>query len=204
MGVARGSAASLRAPGRPRSAEAHQAILDATLDLLADQGFEAMSMEGVAARAGVGKTTIYRRWSTKEALVIEAVRGLHAEYGVLDTGSLRGDLLILMRVSDDPRAWSLIQRLLPRFIGEIVANPGLVEAYQDAILLPRFRRFKAVFERAIARGELRPDLDPMLAVDLFAGAFTYRLLITRYLTPMPPDYIEQILDTVLRGIAAER
>jgi len=202
--VSREPAPSIRAPGRPRSAQAHQAILNATLDLLADQGFEAMSIEGVAARAGVGKTTIYRRWSSKEALVIEAVRGLHAEYGFLDTGSLRGDLLILMRISDDPRAWSLVQRLLPRFIGEIVANPGLVEAYQEAIILPRFRRFKAVFERAIARGELRPDLDPMLAVDLFAGAFTYRLLFTRYLAPMPPTYIEQILDTVLRGIGADR
>src|SRR5438270_10407102 len=117
-----------RRPGRPRSAQAHQAILDAAPDLLADVGFEAMSVEGVAARAGVGKTTIYRRWPTKELLVIEAVRSIHAEHPILDTGNLRGDLRTLLQIAEDSKSRSLAQRLLPRFLGEVAANPALFEA----------------------------------------------------------------------------
>ena len=78
-----------RKPGRPRSARAHQAILAAALALLAEEGFEAMSMEGVAALAGVGKSTIYRRWASKEELLIEAVSSIHAEAPIVDTGNIR-------------------------------------------------------------------------------------------------------------------
>ena len=84
--------------GRPRSVQSQQAILDATLTLLATEGFEAMSIEAIAARAGVGKKTIYRWWTSKEALVIDAIKSLQqTKNPVIDIGSLREDLIVMFR-----------------------------------------------------------------------------------------------------------
>src|SRR5438067_8052092 len=111
-----------RKPGRPRSARAHRAILAAALALLAEEGFEAMSMEGVAARAGVGKSTIYRRWASKEALLIEAVSSIHAEAPIVDTGNIRDDLLALARAGLQGSPRSALVRLFPRLLSEAATN----------------------------------------------------------------------------------
>ena len=81
-----------KSPGRPRSAASHQAILQSTLELLAEVGFEAMSIEAIATRAGVGKTTIYRRYSSKSELVADAIENVREEVFIPDTGSLWGDI----------------------------------------------------------------------------------------------------------------
>src|SRR6266496_6782642 len=83
----------IRKPGRPRSAQAHKAILDATLELLAEGGFQGLSIEAVAARAGVGKTTIYRRWPSKNELVMDAIREVQVNLSVIDTGNFRKDVV---------------------------------------------------------------------------------------------------------------
>src|SRR5260370_18750172 len=88
-----------RKPGRPRSAQAQKAIIDATLELLAEEGFQGLSIEAVAARAGVGKTTIYRRWSSKEELVMEAIRQVQIDVPVMDTGNFRNDLAALLQTA---------------------------------------------------------------------------------------------------------
>jgi len=191
-----------RRPGRPRDARADQAILDATLALVAEVGFEAMSMEGIAARAGVGKTTIYRRWASKEDVVVDAVRRVHAEAPIVDTGSLRDDLLALARSAQQGSPQAALEGLLPRFLGEAATNPALFAAYQDAIIAPRVGRFTALIEHAQARGEIRTDLDAGVVVDLLTGALISRLLITGRLAPPPLDFIEQVIDTLWRGIVA--
>src|SRR6266581_6307765 len=101
-----------KGPGRPRSERAHEAILEATLDLLLEEGFTRMSIEAVAERAGVGKTTIYRRWPSKSDLVIDAIGGLQAEIPVISTGNLRNDLMAMFR--------SAFQREGPSFFENLV------------------------------------------------------------------------------------
>ena len=190
-----------RRRGRPRDARADQAILNAALELLAEVGFEAMSMEGVAARAGVGKTTIYRRWPSKEDLVVALVNGIHAEAPIVDTGNLRDDLLALARSAARPSPRAGLERLLPRFLSEATTNPALFEAYQESVIRPRLRLFTELVERAIARGELRRDVDPYVVVDMVTGALTFRALLTGRVFPTPPDYMERVIDTLLRGAA---
>jgi len=193
-----------RRPGRPRDARVDQAVLDATLDLVAEVGFEAMSMEGVAARAGVGKTTIYRRWASKEDMVVAAVSRVHAAAPIVDTGNLRDDLLALARSAEQGSPRVALERLLPRFLGEAATNPALFEAYQDAIIAPRIGQFTTLIERAQARGEIRADLDAGVVVDMVTGAVVSRFLITGRLAPPLPDFIEHVIDTVWRGIAASQ
>ena len=188
-------------PGRPRSARAHQAILDAALELLAEEGFEGMSVEGIAARAGVGKTTIYRRWATKEDVIIDAVRGIHAEVPVIDTGNLRDDLLTLAKGTQREGPRSAIERLLPRALSVAQTNPAVFEVYRERLIAPRLKVIRQLIERAIERGEVRADLDPQLVVDMFTGALFFRMLITSHVAPPPPDFAEQLVNTLWHGIA---
>ncbi len=115
-----------RSVGRPRSAQAHKAILAATVELLAEEGFKGMSLEAVSNRARVGKTTIYRHWPTKEALVLDALSELHVEPPIVDTGNFRADMVALLR--EAVRAYSQITnplqaKLLSKIVGEIYAYP---------------------------------------------------------------------------------
>src|SRR5215212_2222443 len=123
--------------GRPRSAQAHQAILEATLELVAKEGIQGASMEAIAARAGVGKTTIYRRWASKEALILAALREFFTEPHLIDTGNLRADLVtglketIRLRLSDP-----LFEALLYRLFGEIKAHPEFLRVLHEQVLAP--------------------------------------------------------------------
>ena len=166
-----------RTPGRPRSEASHQAIIDATLDLLVEGGYGALTMEAVRTRAGVGKATIYRRWASKDELVRDAIVFLHEEFDAPDTGSLRGDydaLAILVRSSATRGGASL----MPRLLGEAVNDPELFAIFRANLVEPRRAALRTVLERAVARGEIREELDLEMVLDLFAGPVVYRLLIT--------------------------
>jgi AcrR family transcriptional regulator len=191
-----------RAPGRPRSACVDQKIIDAVLDLLAEgTGFAAISIEAVAARAGVGKATIYRRWASKNALLLDAVRALKTPQPPLSGRSLREDLIELLNVvsvSADPRA----ERVFPCLVPEVIANPDLQELYQQ-IVEPRRERVRAVLRRGIEAGELRPDID----IELIALLLSAPLMVQRMLAWNPrlaaDTLTEKVVDTVLAGIAAD-
>lgn len=193
----------MRRRGRPRSAQTHRAIIEATLALLAEVGYGALSLEAVAARAGAGKTTIYRWWPTKEALVREALEGMRAaEVPVPDTGDLRADLLALLRgalaILDSPTG-----TLVARLIAEVGANPPLFRALQSSLIEPRVRQFRDILARAQERGQLRPGLDLTVALDLIAGPYLYRLLIGRHMGPTPPDYAARMVEAICQGIEAQ-
>lgn len=193
-----------RKVGRPRSTEANQAILNATLELFADEGFDAMSIEAIAARAGVSKTTIYRRWDSKEDLMLDAARSLQAEFPLVDTGNLRDDVIHLLKlVWDMSQRNPLLEKLYVRFIGESRANPGLFRFFYERRLGPRVQHFRQMIERAQARGEIRKDLDPFIVLDLFTGPIVSRFLLTGSLAgaPHPDDFPEQMVDAILQGIA---
>ncbi len=184
--------------GRPRSEEAHQAILDATLGLLAEVGFSNLTVEGIAQRAGVGKATIYRRWPSKLPLVVEAFGGLPALEDV-DTGDLARDLKRMLRrylelVNETPLAG-----VLPSLAGERSHDPELSRQL-DPVLRMRRRPLVAAFERAVARGEIPKRTDLELAADLVVGPIAVRLFFRG--GRVPPKLVDPLVDLALRGIRA--
>jgi AcrR family transcriptional regulator len=190
-----------RAPGRPRSARADEAIIDAVLDLLAGgTSAEALSIEAVAARAGVGKATIYRRWSNKESLIIDAVASMKGELPVLRGTSLREDLIALLRPVGQANS-SRSGRVMPCLMSEIRRSPQLHTAWQK-ITEPRRDLVRAVIRRGIANGELRPDLDVEITMAMLVGPLLARNMLLWNPRLDLPDLVERLVDAVLAGSAA--
>jgi AcrR family transcriptional regulator len=190
-----------RPPGRPRSAQADRAILEAALDLFGEVGFEGLTIEGIAERAGVGKTTIYRRWPSKEELVSAAVGALSAELAVPDTGSVREDLIDLVRVvvrfiTSEPAG-----RVLPRMASEMAAGSSMGKAYVAMVIGPRRELVAEALRRGIERGELRRDLDLDLTIDALIGPIIVRRMLGGPRTPFPRDLPAELVDGALRGLA---
>jgi len=189
--------------GRPRSAEADRAILAATADLLAERGLAAMSIEEVAARAGVGKTTIYRRWPSKGLLALDAfVISFRAEQPQPDTGTLRGDLLSALHAWVRAVTQTAMGPLLTGLIAEAQHDAELRGAWRDRVLEPMRTQHRVMLDRAIERGEIPATVDRDVVLDLFFGAAEHRLLLGHL--PMTGDFIAEVVDMILTGIAGPR
>jgi AcrR family transcriptional regulator len=182
--------------GRPRSDEAHKAILDATLELLADVGFSALKVEGVASRAGVGKATIYRRWRSKLPLVVEAF-SLLPSLEEVDSGDLVTDLKQMLRAYLELFNSTPLGTVLPSLAGERRHNQALSKLL-DPVLRERRQPLRRALERAVARGELPADLDLELAVDLIVGPIAVRLFFGG--GRISPRLIDPIVDLALSGL----
>jgi len=166
-----------RRRGRPRSADAEPAILDAGARLLAERGVRRMSMEAVALAARVSKATIYRRWPSKDALILDLVAAaadqVHEPPG---SGDARADLLEWVRSSLDAEsapAGMALQHLLRR----AAEDPALAASLRRRELSRRRQRFGAIVERGVRAGQLRPDLDVATLLDLVSGPILYRRLL---------------------------
>ncbi|SCF69938.1 TetR/AcrR family transcriptional regulator [Streptomyces sp. Ncost-T10-10d] len=183
-----------RRPGKgPRAAEA---IFETTLRHLAERGYTRLTIEAVAQDSGVNKTTIYRWWPSKPALLRAAM--LHArvlDIDIPDTGSLRGDLIALTeQITDlltDGRTEPVARAMTS---GTGLPDDELAALTRD-FFADRFSREQPVFARATARGELPENADPMLLLDLIAGAVWMRVLLRR--EPVPPDFARDVVDAVL-------
>jgi AcrR family transcriptional regulator len=197
---------TLRGPGRPRSERAHQAILRATIELLLEQGFAEMSVEGVASRAGVGKATIYRRWPSKADLVAEAVGRLsHKVLDPVDTGSVRGDLLALAEQMFRTQEAGEVTQIMLKLMSERVRYPELQEAFVRRVAGPRRQVVVDVIQRGVERGELRPDVDVELLTDLLIGVTVYRsMMAAKRPTRIGRKELERVIDMVFEGVAAPR
>ena len=194
-----------KGPGRPRSERAHEAILDATLDLLVEEGFSRMSIEGVANRAHVGKATIYRRWPSKADLVAEAVASLKGhELHDVDTGNVRDDLASLWRQATKGSRDSgsgEVTELMVKLMSARARHPELQEAFTRHVIEPRRRIVADVLRRGIERGELRADLDIELAMDVLMGLASYRSMVTAgHGAPPTAEATNRVIDLVLEGI----
>jgi len=188
--------------GRPRSAQSQQAILAATLTLLATEGFDTMSIETIAARAGVGKKTIYRWWTSKEALVIDAIRNMQQiKNPVIDTGSLRADLLALF--SNTLQAWGRpdARQLLLELVGLMATHPQVFRAYYAQVLEPRLQQATRLIQAAQSKGEVRQDLDATEILSLLAGPIWYYTLLGVTAASVQP---ERLIDAILQGIAEQK
>jgi AcrR family transcriptional regulator len=192
---------SPRAPGRPRSEEAHEAILRAAVALIREVGYDAVTMEGIAAKAGVGKATVYRRWKDRETLVVEAIGRIVATIAAPpDTGSVEGDLGALMRAAlgmyGDPASGLLLSGL----VAAMARSERIAQAVRsgfDGMWRAAVRR---VLERGVARGELRADTDVALAVDVFGGPLFYRYLMSA--GPVDEPLARGVIRVVLRAFGA--
>lgn len=193
-----------RPPGRPRSARADRAILDATVDLLVEQGYQGMSIEGVAARAGVGKTTIYRRWRSKEDLVVDAIEELILDVKPKDTGSLRDDLIDLLvqlqTVLTSTRAGEVFPRMLP----EIAAASPLGRVWLEKVVQPRFAMIGSMLRRAVDRGELPERVDLEVARAMLVGPLMLWKLMRRLPRRGARERAERIVDGLLGGLRGSR
>jgi AcrR family transcriptional regulator len=191
--------------GRPRSMQSQLAILDATLTLLATEGFEAMSIEAIAASAGVGKKTIYRWWTSKEALVIDAIKSLQqTKSPVIDTGSLREDLIVMFRNAFQTWSAPLARELVVKLLGVMTTHPGVYQAFNDQVIAPRFQQLTHMIQRAQAQGEVRQELDANDIIGLLAGPVWYHLFLNAGSTSLASDLPERLVDAVLQGIAGQR
>ncbi len=186
-----------RAVGRPRSERVHGAILSATLTSLAEDGWSGLSMEGIARRAGVGKAALYRRWKSLEEVVTAAVDEMVSEIEIPDEGSIEADLLELMH-----QAVALYRgvsgRMMPGLVAAMAQHESVARAVRKGFLAPRRRALGRVLERAVARSELRGDLDHELALDFLGGPLFYRLLITG--GPLDDALARGTVDVMLRGL----
>jgi AcrR family transcriptional regulator len=188
--------------GRPRSPETDSAIVDATLELIADEGLTGLSVESVAARAGVGKATIYRRWPSKEALVCDALAQLAADDVPLpDSVGVRERLLAVLEHIRCKSPETQVGRIMPRMLSHATSQPDLFRLYYDQVLRPRRARVEAIIADAQAAGELRADLDPELAVTLVIAPMLYLNLMQAARGKPGPGTSEAIVDAVLAGLA---
>jgi AcrR family transcriptional regulator len=192
-----------RPPGRPRSEAADRAIVEATLELMADVGMTALTIEQVACAAGVGKATIYRRWANKDALLVDALATLNDDLPDVADLPVKDALVEIVdfvrRASTDTRAG----RLLPCLVAEGRRHPDVLERYRDIVAQPRRRQLRTILERAIARGELPRSTDIGLVMLMLIGPVLHlrSMAVTDETTPASNRKLsERIVGTVLAGM----
>jgi AcrR family transcriptional regulator len=191
-----------RRPGRPRSAKAHKAILEAATELLLEEGLQSMNMDHLAQRAGVSKATIYRWWDSKEFLALDALateRGTSGPRAERDTGSLRGDLLVqirpwLRKLRDKPYG-----RVIAGFVAQAQTDPEFATLYREHFVRPRRDATRPLLLRAIDRGEVAAGTDLEVTLDLLYGPIYHRLLHGH--APLNDRFVQQVIDAVIRAIS---
>jgi AcrR family transcriptional regulator len=186
--------------GRPRSQQAQQAVLDAAADLLLANGLSAVSMDAVAQRAGVSKATIYRWWPSKETLALDA---LYTEWAAArphprDTGSLRGDLLSLLRPWARLAGSRPYGRVIAALVTEAQTDPVFAAEYRHRLVEPRRDQARAVFRRAIQRGEIPAHTNIEVAIDLLYGPLYHRLLHGH--APLNDRFTRDVVEMALHGV----
>jgi len=193
------SAAPARKPGRPRSEQAEQAIIKAALELFAEKGPDGLCVEAVAARAGVGKATVYRRWKNKEDLLLAALGSLKSPLPVPDSGSVRDDLIALVTVMSQDAVDPARQRQYTLLLGEGEKYPKLMARYAETVVEPRRDLIRSVLRRGIEAGQIRSDLDIEVAMLTLTGAAMSRGRCE--IIPHDEEFAERVVDSLLRGFA---
>ena len=182
--------------------EVTQAITDAVLHELAEQGYGRLSMEAVAKRAGVGKSALYRRWGAKDEMIAAVITEFSVTRAAdVDTGSLRGDLRETMQALIGWLTHPLFSRILPDLIAEDMRNPERNRSTRESIGRSRREVGEVMLRRAIARGELPEDLDLEMALDVLAAPIYWRLVVRQ--AEAEPDYVDRLVDYALRALGAQ-
>jgi AcrR family transcriptional regulator len=192
-----------RRRGRPRDPALGEAILSATRELLVEVGYASLTIEGVAARAGVAKPTIYRRWPVKGALVSEAVFGKTKAMPMPDTGDVASDLRIIVGWGVDEFTAPEARAALPGLVTELQSESEVRRLFQERVLEPEYARVRQVLEGAQRRGEIRKDVDLELLMDVFVGTVFSRAVLLDH--PLDDRLVDELVDLALSGaVAANR
>lgn len=185
--------------GRPRSQQSRVAVLRATSELMREVGLRAMTTEDIAARSGASKATIYKWWPNKYAVAVEAfLSQMAVESADPDTGSAREDFRVALRglihfyTGENGRAYA-------QLVGEAQFDPKIGAELRDHLVGSRRELVRAIWDRGVARGELRADVDPEVAIDLIFGPAMYRLVAGH--APLDDTAAEAVVDAAIRGLA---
>lgn len=184
--------------GRPRSRKADSAILQATVTLLGESGFQGLTMDQVARRAGVGRATVYRRWKSKEEMIIGALDTLMADFDVPETGDLHGDLFALTCWLRDGLLTAPEGRLLPHLAAQAVSDPNFPSSHMETWVCPWRDAAGRVLARGRDEGLVREDVNLTGVVDMLGGVVILRLFLGQG-RPLPDEQVEDMIDTVLNG-----
>ena len=190
------------APGRPRSDQAHQAVLKATRELLLKYPSDEVRIEHIAARAGVGKATIYRHWATRDALIQELLLGLagpHIE--IPDKGSTREEMRAAVLNPIRALTKTDFGPVLRSVLTQVASNPRLAEQFRATVVRARRNTIAEVIKRGILRGDLRADADADVATELLVGPVYFRFIFGGDLNRA---FAERVVDAVLKGFARKR
>jgi AcrR family transcriptional regulator len=191
-----GKQAETVAPGRKRSDQSHRAILHATREVLAEAGYQAMTIEAIAARAGVGKKTIYRWWPSKAAVALEALTtSIDAHTHFPDTGALGTDLLTYFEQAF-PGLQGKSGTILSGLAAEAQLDPEFAKDFQQTFIVPMKAGLVELLQRGLQRGELAPDTNLEVLADLIYGAKWYRFLL--YPAPLDETFARDIVQIILR------
>jgi AcrR family transcriptional regulator len=191
--------------GRKRDHSRDPEILDAALDVLAETGYEGMTIDMVATRAKAGKATLYRRWASKPELVLDAVACMKSKDLDLDsppdTGTLRGDLVAMVK-SPTLKESERKLKIMSGIVSMIARDPELAAAARAALIEPRARANRIVFQRAIDRGEISADVDLEMLSMLGTAVVNYRVLMLQQ--PVDREFLIRTIDQVVLPAAGAR
>jgi AcrR family transcriptional regulator len=193
---------STRRGGRQRSLATEQVILQVTRELLVECGVQGLTIEKVAARAGVAKTTIYRRWRDKDELALAVVLDMVEQVVKLPVlGDTRAELLAFVNAAVKVLGSTLMGRVMQGLVSDLATDPELAQAFRERVVSVRDAEVERLVERGIARGDLRPDTNPETAHELLIGPVYYRLLLTGQ--PLNRAFAKRTVDAVLRAFGPE-
>jgi AcrR family transcriptional regulator len=191
------------APGRPPRPRRAQAILDATRELLAERGVHGLTVESVAARAGVAKTTIYRRYRSKNDLALAVLIDMVDDAAAMpEVGDTRAEWVAFVDRTVEILHTTLMGRVMQGLVSDLAADAELAQAYRERVAGRRLADVRRLVERGVARGDLRPDSDPELVTALLLGPIYYRLFLSG--APLDDTFGEQLVASVLPGFATGR
>jgi AcrR family transcriptional regulator len=192
--------------GRPRSERADRDILKAAAEIIAEKGVGGLTIEEVAVRAGVGKTTIYRRWSSRGTLALDAfLAEFEGQEGLPDTGTFAGDLREALGAWVKAVSGTGAGVMLVGLLAEIQQDRNLAAAWQDRVIAPLRVQYSIMLDRGVSRGEIPAETDAGIVLDLVFGACYYRLLLygPHSRRPLNKQFVDQVVHVIAAGVGAQ-
>jgi AcrR family transcriptional regulator len=180
---------------RPPSTAAHEAVLTTALKLMSDRGIEGTSVDEIAQVSGVSKATIYKHWSSKDVLCVEAISRLKCDLPVFDSGHPRADAADLLRHLAQTKKPEALSKIWPRVIGYAASNPEFAKVFRARLANGQRVQLAALLQSAIDKGELRAGLDMEMALDVLLGPILYLRFLQ---APVPPDLPQYVIDSFWR------
>ena len=184
-----------------RGAATEQAILQATRELLVEGGVQRLTIEGVAARSGVAKTTIYRRYRDKDDLALSVVLDMVEQVILPELGDTRAELLQFVSAAVDQLGSTLMGRVMQGLVSDLAVDAQLAAAFQERVVSARDAEASRLIARGIERGDLAADTDEILAHDLLIAPLYYRLLLSG--RPLDHAFAEHVVDATMRAFAPQ-